>query len=193
MREEGDVLQQLLVTLRIVVATQLVCVVAYTGVVLGFARLVTPHAAAGSLIEDRDGRVVGSELVAQGFSQPRYFWPRPSACGYDASAAAGSNLSPTSPRLTERARELLARLGATPERPAPAELVAASGAGLDPHITARAARYQLPRVAAARGLDPARLEALVTSRAFRPGGGLGGGEPLVNVLLLNRELDLLRE
>jgi K+-transporting ATPase ATPase C chain len=186
------VLAHLLVTLRIVVVTQLVCVVAYTGVVLGFARLVTPRSAEGSLVDGEDGHPVGSALVAQAFTSPRYFWPRPSACNYDASAAAGSNLSPTSPRLRERAQELLGRLGATPERPAPADLVAASGSGLDPHITVRAARYQVPRIAAARGVDPARIEELIDQQAFSPGLGIGGGEPIVNVLLLDRELDLVR-
>jgi K+-transporting ATPase ATPase C chain len=178
-----------LASLRLAAATLLVCVAGYTALILAIAQSLTPHTAQGSLIE-REGAVVGSRLIAQGFTADRYFWPRPSAAGYDASAAAGSNKSPTSAELSTRAMELVARHGATAERPLPADLAAASGGGLDPHVTWHAALYQAPRVAAARGLPPARIEALVREHTFAPGGALTG-DRLVNVLELNLALDAL--
>ncbi|MGE0193469.1 MAG: potassium-transporting ATPase subunit C [Planctomycetota bacterium] len=170
-------------------ATVLLCVVGYTVVALGVAQLLVNDAAEGSLITRPDGTVVGSRLIGQSFAEPRYFWPRPSAVGYDASAAGGSNKSPTSPDLAERARLLVERYAATAKRPLPAELVAASGGGLDPHVTEHAALYQVDRVAAARrGLDRARIEALVREHAVAPGGPLTPGR-VVNVLELNLALD----
>lgn len=180
----------LLASLRLVAASMLVCAVGYTAAILGVAQL-SPDTAGGSVVTAADGTVVGSRLVAQNFTQLRYFWPRPSAAGpdgYDATAAAGSNKSPTSGDLAERARALVARHGATAERPLPAELAAASGGGLDPHISVRAAEYQAGRVAAARGLPPGRIESLIDRHAVAPGGFLTG-ERLVNVLELNLALD----
>jgi K+-transporting ATPase ATPase C chain len=132
--------------------------------------------------------MVGSSLVAQKFTQPRYFWPRPSAVDYSAAAAGGSNKSPTSPDLTKRAEEIVAQYGATAKNPLPPELAAASGAGLDPHISARAALYQAARVAEARGLSLSKVEALIKDHAFSPGGFLAP-DLLVNVLELNIALD----
>ncbi len=177
-----------LASLRVALATIAICVVAYAGLILGVARAVTPATASGTLITHADGSVVGSRLIAQSFASAGYFWPRPSAADYNASAAAGSNLSPTSPGLTKRARELVARYGATADRPLPADLVTASGGGLDPHTSERAAIYQVPRVAAARGIDTARLDALVRAHAFRPGGPFTP-DRIVNVLELNLALD----
>jgi potassium-transporting ATPase KdpC subunit len=182
----------LITSIRLVVATMLICVVGYTLTILGAAELF-PDTARGSLITAADGRIIGSRLIAQNFTEPRYFWPRPSAAGkdgYDATAAAGSNKSPTSADLTERARALIARYGATAERPLPAELATASGGGLDPHITARAALYQTERVAKSRGLSPPQVEALIAQHAFAPGGFLTP-DRLVNVLELNLALDQL--
>lgn len=176
--------------LRIVAITLAACVVAYTAVVLGIARALVPESANGSLITNANGEVVGSRLIAQAFDEPAYFWPRPSAVGYDGSASGGSNLSPTSERLTERARALAARYGATPENALPPELATASGSGLDPHISESAARYQLPRIVAARGLPEDDVEALIERCAFAPGGYLTSGR-LVNVLELNLALDSL--
>jgi K+-transporting ATPase ATPase C chain len=152
------------------------------------AKVVTPDTAEGSLIRRADGTIVGSRLIAQKFEQPRYFWPRPSAPDYNASGAAGSNKSPTSEDLTKRAKELVEKYGATPERPVPTDLVAASGGGLDPHITARAALYQADRVANARGIDRSKVEALIERHAFSPGGALTP-DRIVNVLELNLALD----
>jgi K+-transporting ATPase ATPase C chain len=140
------------------------------------------------LILRPDGSVVGSRLIAQKFEQPRYFWPRPSAPDYNASGAAGSNKSPTSSALAERASALVERYGATPENPLPADLAAASGGGLDPHISERAALYQAERVARARGVARGRVEELVAEHAFSPGGPLTA-ERVVNVLELNLALD----
>jgi K+-transporting ATPase ATPase C chain len=183
-------MQALMTSIRLTFVTLLICVGGYTAVILGIAHVVTPDTAEGSLLRGADGAVVGSRLIAQSFSEPRYFWPRPSAADYNASAAAGSNKSPTSPDLTERARELLARYGATAQNPLPADLAAASGGGLDPHISERAAMYQAARVAQARDLERSSVEALIAERAFAPGGFLTP-DRVVNVLELNLALDAL--
>lgn len=175
-------------TLRIFAATLLVCVFGYTLVVLGVAQALTPASANGHLLTDAQGRVVGSRQIAQDFTSPRYFWPRPSAVDYNGEGAGGSNKSPTSPDLTERASETVARYGATPQRPLTADLAAASGAGLDPHISIEGAIYQVDRVAAARGIAPATVRSLVEARAARPGGPFTAGR-IVNVLELNLALD----
>jgi K+-transporting ATPase ATPase C chain len=181
-------MQAFIVSLRVAVATLLVCVAGYALAILGVARLVTPDSAEGSLIQRPDGTIVGSRLIAQKFEQPRYFWPRPSAPDYNASGAAGSNKSPTSSALTERASALVERYGATPDNPLPAELAAASGGGLDPHISERAALYQAERVANARGVTRAQVETLIREHTFSPGGPLTA-DRLVNVLELNLALD----
>lgn len=181
-------MQSFIASVRLVLVTFLVCVVGYAAAILGVARVVAPDSAQGSLITGRDGKVVGSRLIAQKFEQPRYFWPRPSAVDYNGAGAGGSNKSPTSPDLTERAGKTVAQYGATVANPLPAELAAASGGGLDPHITERAAFYQVERVAQARGVSQASVEALVRRQAFAPGGALTP-DRLVNVLELNLALD----
>jgi K+-transporting ATPase ATPase C chain len=172
----------------------LICVAGYSAVIWGVGQVLTPYTAAGSLITAADGNTVGSRLIAQKFEQPKYFWPRPSAAGkegYDATSAAGSNKSPTSEDLTKRAKELIERYGASAERPLPAELAAASGGGLDPHISVRAAQYQAERVAQARNLPRQQVEILIQQNAFSPGGFLTP-DRLVNVLELNLALDQLK-
>ncbi|MBB3035072.1 potassium-transporting ATPase subunit KdpC [Alteriqipengyuania lutimaris] len=181
----------LLPSLRLWLVTILVCVIGYAGLMLAFAQTVAPYQANGSILEV-DGQAVGSELIAQDFSSPRYFWPRPSAADYDGMAAAGSNLSPTSADLAARAAETVARYGATAGNPVPADLVAASGGGLDPHISLDGALYQANRVAAARGLDPARVRDLIEQEAAAP-GAIFAPERIVNVLQLNLALDRLEE
>lgn len=178
----------LIVSLRVAARTSLVCSGAYTLLVLGIAQALVPDTADGSLITRADGTVVGSRLVAQRFEQPRYFWPRPSAPDYDAMAAAGSNDSPTSTDVATRGAEMVARYGATAERPLPPELATTSGSGLDPHITEDAARYQADRIADARGMPRARVDALIEEHAFAP-GGVFTPVRLVNVLELNLALD----
>jgi K+-transporting ATPase ATPase C chain len=170
-------MQSILTSLRLCAITLLVCCCGYPALILAFAQVTTPHTADGSLVAGPDGRVVGSSLIAQAFTGPRWFWPRPSAAGYNAAGAGGSNKSPTSSDLTERARQTVAAHGATAGRPLPADLAAASGGGLDPHITEAAALYQV-----------ARVEALVRQQAFAPGGFLTR-DRIVNVLALNLALE----
>lgn len=179
---------QIIASVRVVVFTMLICSVLYTLLIYTIGRAVSPHTAEGSLIESADGRVVGSELIAQKFTRPEYFWPRPSASDYNAAGTAGSNLSPTNPKLRERALDIISAMGATADALIPADLVTASGGGLDPHITLEAARYQAPRVAKARGLPEDEVLGIIERHAVKTGGMLTPG-PLVNVLLLNMDLD----
>lgn len=180
-------MQYLIPSLRLWLVTMLVCVAGYTGLVLAFAQGLAPYQAGGSIIAV-EGRAVGSALVAQDFTSPRYFWPRPSAASYNAMGAAGSNLAPTSEKLAARAAETVARYGATAANPVPADLVAASGGGLDPHISLAGALYQVDRVAAARGLSPAAVKQLVERKAVSVDGSFAP-ERIVNVLELNLALD----
>ncbi|MES1925867.1 potassium-transporting ATPase subunit KdpC [Salinisphaera sp. T31B1] len=184
-------MKDIVTTLRLMGVTLLICCIAYPAVILAFARIGVPASAQGSLIE-RDGRIVGSSRIAQAFVEDSYFWPRPSAVDYAADAAGGSNLSPVSARLTERAQQIAVRVGATAKRPVPADLVAASGSGLDPHITTAAARYQVGRVAGARGLDRAALYALIDEHTEQGWTRAIGGAPVVNVLELNLALDRIQ-
>jgi K+-transporting ATPase ATPase C chain len=181
-------MQDFIAGARVAIFTMLVVVVGYTLVMLGIAGAVAPDSARGSLITREDGTIIGSRLIAQNFTHPAYFWPRPSAVGYNGAGAGGSNKSPTSTDLTERAAETVAAYGATAANPLPAELAAASGGGLDPHITQRAALYQATRVAEARGIAVADVEALIHAHSFLPGGFLTP-DPLVNVLELNLALN----
>jgi K+-transporting ATPase ATPase C chain len=167
----------------------------YPFVITGFASLIFPGKAGGSLIT-RDGNVVGSELIGQAFAAPGYFWGRPSATGgvaYNAGASSGSNLGNANPALLEAVRDRATILrNAHPgheQEPIPLDLVTASASGLDPHIRPEAAYYQVDRVAAARGLDPEVVRELVRRHVEgRTWGVLG--EPRVNVLRLNLALDM---
>ena len=179
-------MNDILSSIRVVVATMLVCVAGYAALILGVANVVTPDTARGSLITDASGQVIGSHLVAQGFTEPRYFWPRPSAVDYDAAGAGGSNLSPANPDLTTRAETLFAASGV--DAPIPADLVTASGAGLDPHISRAGALFQVARVAQARGMEENALRGLIERLAVSPGGPFTT-DRIVNVLELNLALD----
>ena len=164
-------------TLRLTLISILLCGLLYVPAILAFGKIVLPEKANGSLVTDEDGKIAGSRLIAQSFTSERYFHPRPSACDYNAQAASGSNLSPTNPALTTRAQEIIKSYQADTKHPIPADLVTASGSGLDPHITRAAAEFQIDRIAAARGLNAQ------TIRALLPNG------PIVNVLEINLALD----
>jgi len=151
---------------------------------VGLGQLVFPSQAGGSLITV-NGKVIGSALIAQGFTTPKYFWPRPSAASYAGDNSSGSNLAPTSAALIKRVTGDVAKYGG---KNVPADAVTTSGSGLDPDISPEFAALQVPRVAKARGIDPTQLTQLVA--AHTQGRWLGiFGEPRVNVLELNLALD----
>jgi K+-transporting ATPase ATPase C chain len=170
------------------VVTLALCAVAYPVAVWGLGQLAFPGKAEGSLIRDRDGAVIGSELIAQPFASETYFFPRPSAVGYRADAAGGSNLGTRNPDLRKQVAERAGALKATDRNPAPVDLVTASGGGLDPHITPEAAYYQAPRVSAARGMPVEQVRALIGGHVDRS-GAIIGAPARVNVLRLNLALD----
>lgn len=174
---------------RLTLATVLICAVAYPLAVLGLSALIAPEKRLGSLVYDAEGTVVGAELVAQRFTSDAYLWPRPSACDYDAAAAGGSNLSPTSSLIRERAEAILTKLKLPGEKPVPPDLVTASGSGLDPHISLEAAAVQVSRIAKARGVGENEVRKLIARDATQSAGGLLGDQPLVNVLEANLALD----
>jgi K+-transporting ATPase ATPase C chain len=179
----------------ILLALAVVTGVGYPLLVTGVAQVVARSAANGSIVE-RDGKAVGSALIGQHFSDPKYFWGRPSATSpmpYNAGASGGSNLGPLNPALADAVKKRIDTLHeADPDNkaPIPVDLVTASASGLDPHVSPAAADYQVARVAKARGLAPDRVRKLVAEHTQpRQFGFLG--EPAVNVLLLNLALDSL--
>lgn len=165
---------------------------AYPLVVTGVAQLLFPAQANGSLVKENN-ELVGSTLIGQGFSSPRYFWSRPSAAGsngYDATSSGGSNQAPSNPALLQAVKDRIAALQKypVPQGPVPVDLVTASASGLDPDISPAAALYQVSRVAQARGLAAASVEQEVR-RHIRAPLLPGLGESRVNVLALNMALD----
>jgi potassium-transporting ATPase KdpC subunit len=182
------------IALRTAIVTLVLTGFIYPFVMTGLSQVLFPWRANGSLVTDEKGQVVGSELIAQGFANPAYFQPRPSAAGekgYDAASSSGSNLGPTSKKLRDRVTEDLKRLKEeNPEASdtVPADLVTASGSGLDPHLSPPAALWQVPRVAKARGITAERVKAVVDANVERRTFGILG-EPRVNVLLVNLALD----
>jgi potassium-transporting ATPase KdpC subunit len=165
--------------------------IAYPVAVTALTQLAWPHQANGSLIVV-DGRTLGSSLIGQSFSDPKYFWGRPSAAGkdgYDANASGGSNLGPTTKALIDRVTAEVDRLrAANGNAPIPVDLVTTSASGLDPDISPAAADYQVPRVAAARGITADLVRAAVARHTSEPLLGFIG-EARVNVLELNLDLE----
>src|ERR1700733_1471898 len=167
--------------------------IVYPLVVTGIAEVVFPYQAQGSVIL-RNGKLVGSELIGQSFSDPKYFWSRPSATSpqpYNGTASSGSNLGPLNPALIDAVKSRIQALQAADpgaKGPIPVDLVTASASGLDPHISVAAAQYQIARVSRVRGVNASPLRALVAAHTQ---GRLAGilGEPRVNVLELNLALD----
>jgi len=184
--------KQLWIALKATVVLTVLTGIAYPLIVTGLAKVIFPHQAGGSMLP-LNGRIVGSELIGQRFTKPEYFHGRPSAAGdgYDGLSSGGSNLGPTSQKLADRVKDDVARFRA--ENPAytgpvPADLVTASGSGLDPHVSPEAAEAQAARVAAARGIGVDRVRALIAANTEdRQFGFLG--EARVNVLKLNVALD----
>jgi K+-transporting ATPase ATPase C chain len=164
--------------------------VIYPLVVTGIAQVFFPYQANGSLI-NVDGKLYGSALIGQQFDDPKYFWGRPSAAGYNAAASSGSNYGPSNPSLQDVVQVRIDALKAADPNntlPIPVDLVTASGSGLDPHISVAAALYQVHRVAAAREWSEADVKSLVEQYTEARQFGLLG-EPRVNVVLLNMALD----
>ena len=180
-------------SIRFTLVTAILLGIGYPLVVTGIAAVIFPHKAAGSLIKLQDGTIIGSELLAQSFTSDKYFHPRPSAAGngYDATASSGSNLAQSSKALVDRIQGSIATLAQeNPGKPVPIDLVTTSGSGLDPDITPDAAYFQEPRVAKARGISEDRIRQLIGQHTANRQLGILG-EPRVNVLLLNLDLDKL--
>lgn len=182
------------IALRTTVVTLILTGIIYPYAITGLAQILFPSRANGSLVTDKDGKVIGSELIAQPFMNPAYFQPRPSAAGekgYDATSSGGSNLGTTSKKLQDRVAEDLKRLKEqNPDAPGtiPIELVTASGSGLDPHLSPETALWQTPRIARARKISLEQVQSVVDSAV--EGRTLGFlGEARVNVLLVNLALD----
>ncbi|MGA2168436.1 MAG: potassium-transporting ATPase subunit KdpC [Terracidiphilus sp.] len=178
-------------SIRFTIVTTVVLGLGYPLVVTGIAGLIFPHKAAGSLVKLNDGTIIGSSLLAQSFTSDRYFHPRPSAAGngYDATSSGGSNLAQSNKALVDRVQGFIDKLSQeNPGKPVPIDLVTTSGSGLDPDITPDAAFFQAPRVAKARGIGEDRIRQLIQQHIT--GRQLGIlGEPRVNVLALNLDLD----
>jgi len=184
-------MKNLLTAILMTIVTTLLFGLIYPLAVTGIAQLAFNDKANGQLIKRPDGTIIGSKIIGQQFSGPGYFHPRPSAAGagYDAGASSGSNLGPTNQKLIDRVKADVATLHAeNPGKPVPIDLVTTSASGLDPHISPAGADFQIPRVARERGMSESEVGSLVAKHTESRMIGILG-EPSVNVLLLNLELD----
>jgi K+-transporting ATPase ATPase C chain len=189
---EEKMKKNLMTAILMTIVTTVLFGLVYPLVVTGLAQVIFPDKANGSLIKREDGTVIGSRLIGQPFSSPGYFRSRPSAAGaagYDAGASLGSNLGPTNQKLIDRVKADVEKAQAeNPGKPVPVDLVTTSGSGLDPHISPAAAEFQVPRVARERGMTSTEVRRIVAAHTEgRQFGFLG--EPVVNVLELNLDLD----
>jgi K+-transporting ATPase ATPase C chain len=192
---EMAITKNLITAVLITIVTTVPFGLIYPLVVTGLAQVIFPDKANGQLIKRADGTIIGSRIIGQPFSSPGYFRSRPSAAGtagYDAGASSGSNYGPTNQKLIDRVKADMATAQAeNPGQPVPVDLVTASASGLDPHISPAAAEFQVPRVARERGMSETEVRRIVA--AHTAGRQLGFfGEPTVNVLMLNLELDELK-
>ena len=180
--------KNLIIAILMTIATTVLLGIIYPLAVTGIAQVLFPQKANGQLIE-ANGKVIGSRIIAQAFTSPGYFHPRPSAVNYDPTGSNGSQLGPTNQKLIDRVKGDTATLrGENPGAPVPIDLVTASASGLDPEITPAAAAFQISRVARARGINEDQLRELVSKHTeARQWGFLG--EARVNVLELNLEVD----
>jgi potassium-transporting ATPase KdpC subunit len=188
-------MKNLITAILMTIVTTILLGLIYPLVVTGLAQVIFPDKANGQLIRASDGTVIGSRLIGQPFSSPGYFRSRPSAAGasgYDAGASSGSNLGPTNQKLIDRVKADVEKLQAeNPGKPVPVDLVTTSGSGLDPHISPAAAEFQVPRVARERAMSEDEIRNIVAAHTEgRQFGFLG--EPRVNVLGLNLDLDRRR-
>ncbi|HEY5402180.1 MAG TPA: potassium-transporting ATPase subunit KdpC [Pyrinomonadaceae bacterium] len=188
-------MKNLITAILMTIVTTVLLGLVYPLVVTGLAQVIFPEQANGSLIKSSDGTLLGSRLIGQPFSSPGYFRSRPSAAGvvgYDAGASSGSNLGPTNQKLIDRVKANVDKLKIeNPGKPVPIDLVTTSGSGLDPHISPAAAEFQIPRIARERKLTEAVVRNLVA--AHTEGRDFGFlGEPRVNVLELNLDLDMTK-
>jgi K+-transporting ATPase ATPase C chain len=169
-----------------------ICGGIYPALVTGIASVVFPKQAGGSFITDKDNRVIGSSLLGQPFSDPKYFWPRPSASAefpYNPLVSSGSNAGPTNPAFLQTVADRVKAIRESGVTGAiPADLVLASASGLDPHISPEAARLQIARIAGARGLNAEKVREIVAATTEAPQAGILGA-PRVNVLAANLALD----
>ena len=186
-------MNQIKIAIRATIVLTILTGLAYPLLVTGLAQAFFHRQSNGSLVE-KNGISIGSELIGQRFTKPEYFHGRPSAAGndgYDATVSGGSNLGPTNQKLVDRVQADIKKFRAENPGftgPIPADLLTSSASGLDPHISPASAEAQLARVAAARGVTPNRIQALVDGRTEGRQWGIFG-EPRVNVLLLNLDLD----
>lgn len=185
-----NITKNLLIAVLMTIVTTILLGVVYPLVVTGLAQVLFHDKANGQLIE-RDGQLIGSRIIGQGFSSPGYFRSRPSAAGtgYDAANSSGTNLGPTNKKLIDSVKTAVdAAKSENPGAPVPIDLVTSSASGLDPHISPAAADFQAPRVARERGIPESEVRRIVSEHS--EGRQLGFlGEPVVNVLELNLALD----